>query len=234
MILIKLAFSLLILSLGLDVNAMTPWDHFEVGGGYVEAELENTENNDIFNYGGQYYNLYYNHLRKVKNNWHHYYGLNFQYLSMSNNADNGSITEKATHLSPGLHYKIYYNNIFANFGYNYVMAEHEGSGARTTNLDFDIHKASLKLGYDYPLSDNLYLMGAYNFSYGLTTGLDDDHIYSEHIFSLNFVIKFGGKPASDSTSGKSSSGGSSSRGRGYKNIKVDKRNSLYDFFIITD
>lgn len=213
---------------------MTPWDHIEIGIGYVESELENIDNDNLFNYGGQNYSLAYNRLWKSKKNLHYYYGLNIQYTSLSNNADNNVMSEKASHLAPGIHFKTYINNLFLNVGYNFTMAEHEGSGLRTTNLDFDIHKLNLKVGYDYPLTNNLYLMGSYNFGYGITGGLDDEHIYIDHVFSLNLVIKVGDNPEDNVGSGSSSGKGSSTSRRNFESIKVDKRNNLYDFFIITD
>jgi len=222
---------LFILLFSINVFAKESGTHIELGAGYIASELENKENNNIFNYSGQYFSFYYNHLHKIKKDWHHYYGLNIQYTSMSNNADNSLITEKANHLSPGIHYKLYFKNIFFNIGYNYSIAEHIGSGFRTTNLDFDIHKLNARVGYDYPITKNLYLMGAYNYSYGLTTGLSDDHIYSEHIFSLNVIISFGStKKLSRSSRGLKSRGIASDS----KDSGKNKRNNLYDFFITTD
>jgi len=206
---------LFILLFSINVFAKEPGTHIELGAGYIASELENKENNNIFNYSGQYFSFYYN----------------IQYTSMSNNADNSLITEKANHLSPGIHYKLYFKNIFFNIGYNYSIAEHIGSGFRTTNLDFDIHKLNARVGYDYPITKNLYLMGAYNYSYGLTTGLSDDHIYSEHIFSLNVIISFGStKKLSRSSRGLKSRGIASDS----KDSGKNKRNNLYDFFITTD
>ena len=212
---------------------MSSGHHFDLGVGYVQSELSDTDTEDVFNYGGRQYKIGYNYLFKVSGSLHQYAGLNFKYYSLTNNSDNSINTESAVHMSPGINYKLYYNNIFLKLGYNYSMADHQGSGDRSTEREFEIHEGNIAIGYDYPITKSLYLMGAYSYGVGISTGLEQDLDYNVHTISLNFLIHFGN---SNLSSAKNSSNDSRSKdyGRGRNNKRVDKRNGLYDFFIITD
>ncbi len=172
--------------------------NFEVGAGYVEAELTNKETDASANYGGLAANISFNYLLTTKNYWHTYLGFQAEYAKLENNANNSTQSEDVTYISPGLQYGLHYKRLSLGASYHYVMAETTSTGAGLSNVDYDIHRLGLKIGLDYRMSDNFYIVGSYKFNYGLVSGLSQDHSFQSHVVGVNLVFLFGTTRATES------------------------------------